>query len=466
MSEVTSVLTATIEYLRTRLLGVHQDHKRIARSALILLGFVLAGKIVSASKEMMLAYRYGIGGAVDAYQLAFTLVTWVPVTLTSELGALLVPALISIRKDKAKQNRFLGELEGLSLVVGITFAVLLCFLWPHLAGRVSGNLSESTREMCRQMVIGMAPVGVLTFTICISAARLQACEKHINTLLECIPAIALFGFVLAARNNTSVLPLVLGTTIGFVIQAAGLRMLARKADAVHAFPRLTLKSSRWPATFRAMGVLLLGAVIGNLAGPVDQYFLAHQGDGAIATLGYANRLLSLLISMGALAISRATLPIISEILFLGDHARARSTALKWSFLMLAVGAIGACIAYVVAPYAIALLFERGAFTSQDTIAVASLFRAGLVQIPFVFAVWVLVQLFVSEARFKAISGIAVFGFLIKLAGNILLVPLFGIVGVFLGTGLAAAGIFLGYLLCARFVPKRTHIEPQNHASDE
>ncbi len=460
------MLTATIESLRRRLLGVHQDHKRIARSALILMGFVLAGKIVSASKEMMIAYRYGISGTVDAYQLAFTLVTWIPVTLTSELGTLLVPALISLRKYKTKQNQFLGELEGLALAIGIISAVLLCVLWPHLGRFVSGNLSDSTREMCRQMIIGMAPVGVLTYTICISAARLQACEKHINTLLECVPAIALLGFMLVTKNNTSVLPLVLGTTVGFVIQAAVLRTLARKADTVHAIPRLSLKSSQWPATFRAMGVLLLGAVIGNLAGPVDQYFLAHRGDGAIATMGYANRLLSLLISMGALAISRATLPIISEILFLGDHARARSTALKWSFVMLAVGAIGACIAYALAPYAVALLFQRGAFTSQDTTAVANLFRAGLVQIPFAFAVWVLVQLFVSEARFKAISVIAVIGFFIKLAGNILLVPLFGIVGVFLATGVAIAGVFLAYLVCTRFAPKHAHIEPGSRAGDD
>ena len=466
MSEVTTVLTTTIESLRRRLLGVHQDHKRIARSALILLGFVLAGKIVSASKEMMIAYRYGISGTVDAYQLALTLVTWVPVTLTSELGPLLVPSLINLRKDKAKKNQFLGELEGLALAVGILFAVLLCLLWPHLGGLVSGNLSDSTRKMCREMIIGMAPVGILAFTICISASRLQACEKHINTLLECVPAIALLGFVLAARSNTSVLPLILGTTVGFVIQAAVLRALARRADTVHAFPRLSLKSSQWPATFRAMGILLFGAVIGNLAGPVDQYFLAHRGDGAIATLGYANRLLSLLLGMGALAISRATLPIISEILFLGDHARARSTALKWSLLMLAVGAIGACMAYALAPYAIALLFQRGAFTSQDTVAVTSSFRAGLVQIPFAFAVWVLVQLFVSEARFKVISITAVFGFFIKLAGNIVLVPLFGINGVLLATGLGTAAVFLGCLLCVRFSPEGTRIDPGSRAGDD
>jgi peptidoglycan biosynthesis protein MviN/MurJ (putative lipid II flippase) len=460
------VLTTTVESVKRRLLGVHQDHKRIARSALVLLVFVIAGKCIGASKEMAIAYRYGISGTVDAYQLALTLITWLPAMLTSELSVVLVPALVALRKDKAQQNRFLSELEGLGLVIGIVFSLLLCFCWPHMVGFFSGNLSDSTREMCRQMVLGMTPIGVLTFMICISAARLQASEKHINTLLECVPALGLLVFVLGARNNTSIMPLVLGTTIGFVVQATWLRMLARKADSGPAFPRISMQASQWPGTIRSMGTLMVGSVVASLWLPADQYFMAQLGDGAIATLGYANRLLSLLLSMGALAISRAALPILSEMLFLGDHARARSTALKWSVLMLAVGIVGACIAYVLAPYAIALLFQKGAFTTEDTIAVTSLFRVGLVQVPFSFGMCALVQLFASETRYKAISVISVLGFAIKLTANVILVRLYGTKGVLLATGLGAAGILACYVFWTRFAPPYSGTGQQGHASIE
>ncbi|WP_244817775.1 lipid II flippase MurJ [Caballeronia sp. Lep1P3] len=443
------MLTTAVGAFRKRLLGVHRDHKRIARSALLLLCFVAAGKIVGASKEMTIAYRYGISGTVDAYQLAYTLVTWIPVTLTSELGRLLVPMLIKLQSDRAEKSRFLGELTGVAAALGIVLSVALCTLWPHLSPLIASNLAQATRDTARLMLLGMAPVGALVIVACIGSARLQACGNHVGTLLECIPALVLLSFLFASGDGASVLPLALGTSIGFLAQALALRALAKRADAMRAPTRLSLQSRQWPILLRAMTLLMLGAVIGNLSGPVDQYFLAQAGDGNVASLGYANRLISLLMSMGALAISRATLPVISEMLLHGDAGRARSTTLKWSLLMLVVGTFAAAFAYVAAPFAVALLFQRGAFTARDTVAVVGLFRAGLLQIPFSYACWVLIQLSVSEGRFRLISVIAVVGFVIKLIANVILVRLVGIHGVLLASGLAAAGVYIAYLLCTR-----------------
>ncbi|MFM0053903.1 lipid II flippase MurJ [Caballeronia grimmiae] len=443
------MLTTAVGAFRKRLLGVHRDHKRIARSALLLLCFVAAGRIVGAVKEMTIAYRYGISGIVDAYQLAYTLATWIPVTLTSELGRLLVPMLINLQSDRAEKSRFLGELTCAGAALGIVLAVALCMTWPHLSPLIASNLAEATRDIVRLMLLGMAPVGALVIIACIFSARLQACGNHVDTLLECIPALVLLVFMFAARDGACVLPLALGTSIGLLAQAFALRALAKHADAMPAPARLSLNSRQWPILFRAMTLLMLGAVVGNLSGLVDQYFLAQAGDGNVASLGYANRLISLLTSMGALAISRATLPVISEMLLHGDAARARSTTLKWSLLMLVAGTLAAASAYVAAPFAVELLFQRGAFTARDTVAVIGLFRAGLLQIPFSYACWVLVQLSVSEGRFRLISVIAVAGFVIKLGGNVVLVRLAGVQGVLLASGLAAAGVYFAYLLCTR-----------------
>jgi O-antigen/teichoic acid export membrane protein len=65
---------------------------------------------------------------------------------------------------------------------------------------------------------------------------------------------------------------------------------------------------------------------------------------------------------------------------------------------------------------------------------------------------VLVQLFASERRFKAITVISLVGFAIKVTANIILVRFYGTQGVLLATGAGAAGVLACYLFWTRFAP--------------
>jgi putative peptidoglycan lipid II flippase len=441
------VLTSAIGVLRRRFLNVHADHRRIARGAVIVSLFVFLGKGAGAFKEMAVAYRYGIGGAVDAYQLALTLVSWLPLTLISELSILLVPLFVGMREKKEELSQFLSELEGLCLLLGVVLTALLLLCWPVVAHFTAGNLSEQTRAMCLSLLMGLAPLGVLSFTVCITAARLQARERHINTLLESVPALVLLGCLLVLPHRDSLLPLMLGTSLGVALQALLLRVLARNADGQAARPRLSFRSPHWGKTFHSVSMLMVGGIIVSMITPVDQYFLAHVGDGAIATYGYAFRVLALFIGMGALAISRAILPILAEMLAAKDERRARDTALKWSLVMLTAGALGAAISWFLGPWIVEVLFQRGAFTADDAAAVTRVFRTGLLQLPFAFGGFVIIQLFVSEARYRALTFVAVVGFLVKTGGNMLLAPAYGAQGVMLATSLMTAVSFLCYIVC-------------------
>lgn len=413
--------------------------------------FVLIGKCAGAFKEMAIAYRYGINHLVDAYQLTISLIAWLPVTLVAVLAVVLVPAMVELRtRSKEEQARFLGELDVMAVLAGVSFAALLYFCWPFVLGVMAQHLSEDTRVMSYRMMLGMAPVGVLLLTICVHSARLQAYGRHVNTLLECIPAVVLLVFVLLWRDSTSLLPLICGTTLGYFLQAITLGVLSHKVDKVRARFSLSLRSPQWPPMFRAVGIFMIGQLIMSFSTPLDQYFVAGLGDGSNATLGYANRVLALLISMGALAISRATLPVLSEIMSGGDQERARRTALMWAGLMFAIGVLVVAIVWPLAPFGVGLLFQRGAFTPADTAAVANLVRWGLIQIPCYFAVLPLVQLLASQGRFKSMAFVAIANFAVKAIANFALVGTFGVAGVLLATGIMSSSSFCSYLWLVRF----------------
>jgi len=118
------------------------------------------------------------------------------------------------------------------------------------------------------------------------------------------------------------------------------------------------------------------------------------------------------------------------------------------------GAGVTAVAWVLTPWGVSLLFERGAFTAADTAAVAHVMRWGLLQLPFYFGVLILVQLLASQNRYGIMATIAVLNFLLKAGMNFVLAPVMGTAGIMLATSLMYALSYTCYVLVALKQPGR------------
>src|SRR5690606_1955358 len=104
------------------------------------------------------------------------------------------------------------------------------------------------------------------------------------------------------------------------------------------------------------------------------------------------------------------------------------------------------LGWLMAPWGVALLFERGAFTAQDTQVVAQVLRWGLLQMPFYFGVLILVQLLASQNRYRIMAAIAVGNFAMKAAMNYWLAPVMGTAGIMLATSIMYATSYACYVV--------------------
>ncbi|RIJ03011.1 hypothetical protein DXK93_13590 [Achromobacter sp. K91] len=435
--------------------SIHPDHQRIFKGAFRVAVFLLLGKAAGAIKEMAVAYRYGVSDAVDAYQFTMTMATWLPVTIVGVLSVVLIPVLVRLRRaDVAERNLFIRELQGWVGAAGIALALLTWFAWPQVVGVLGQGLSARVGDMTGQLLVAFAPVSALLLVAGISAARLRAQERHVNTLLDSVPAVATLAWVMLAASADGVGPLLWGTLVGYAIQTVWLAWLAARADGgFWGAPWLTLQSPHWPELLGAAGVMLIGQVAMSFVGPLDQYAAANLGANANATLGYASRLLSLVLGIGAVSVGRAALPVLADVQARGDTARARGMALKWSVLMVAAGAVAVAVGWILAPWGVSVLFQRGAFTAENTQAVAHVFRWGLLQLPFYFGVLILVQLLASQNRYRVMAAIAVANFALKAVLNTVLAPRMGAAGIMLATSLMYLLSFACYLLVAMRKPE-------------
>lgn len=428
---------------------LHSDHQRIARAAFRVALFLLLGKAAGAFKEMAVAYRYGISDVVDAYQFTMVMANWIPVTMVGVFSVVLIPVLVHAKDHHQKQRqRFIGELLGLMLLLGGGLAAFLWLAWPWVLAVGGKGLGAEVSAMSSELIWAFAPAAVLTLLTGLQAARLRAHERHINTLLDSVPAFSILIFVLAAGPGQGVWPLLWGTLIGYVVQSGSLYYLAQRADGFWGRPRLGFSAEQWPALAHAAGIMLIGQIAMSFVGPIDQYTAATLGDNANATLGYATRFISLMLGVGAASVGRAALPVLADVTRRGDAVRARAIALKWSLMMVAIGLAVALVAMWLAPVGISLLYERGAFSAADTERVSSVLRWGLLQLPFYFGVLILVQLLASQNRYGLMATIALANFAVKAVMNMYLAPQMGVHGIMLATSCMYATSFICYFLVA------------------
>lgn len=432
-----------------KLTRLPSDHQRIARAAFRVALFLLLGKAAGAFKEMAVAYRYGISDVVDAYQFTMVMANWIPVTLVGVFSIVLIPVLVQSKdQSPTKRKRFVSELMGVLLAVGLMIAALIWVLWPWVLLWAGKGLAPVVRTMSSQLLWAFAPAAILTVFTGLQAARLRAHERHINTLLDSIPAFSILLFVLLSGPTQDVGPLLWGTLVGYLVQSLSLYYLAQRADGFFSYPRLGFSAQQWPELAHAVGVMLIGQVAMSFVGPLDQYTAASLGGNANATLGYASRFISLMLGVGAASVGRAALPVLADVTRRGDAVRARTIALKWSMAMVAIGLLIAAVAAWLAPFGVSLLYERGAFSTADTIRVSSVLRWGLVQLPFYFGVLVLVQLLASQRRYKIMAVIALANFAVKALMNTYLAPKMGVHGIMLATSCMYIASFVCYFLVA------------------
>jgi putative peptidoglycan lipid II flippase len=432
------------------------DHRAIVRGMAWLALFVLLGKLSGAVKEMTVAYRYGIGAEVDGYLFVLNLVSWPLALWFGVLTMVLVPLAARMREQGLQElSRFRAELFGAALIVGLLLAVVAAVVLPILIASPRVGLSPATAGMAAEAGRGMVlllPLGVLSslFSVWILAAG-----GHANTLLEGVPALAIAAAVLLSGGGVA--PLVWGTVAGFALHLACLALsLARRGEISR--PRLGASSPAWRWFWQSFAIMLAGNAVMSLIDIVDLMFAVHLGTGAVSTLGYANRLLALMMGLGGTAVSRATLPVFARAHHDSD-GRIHALAMRWVAIMLAVGALAALAVWWLAPLAVRLVFERGAFDAANTAAVAGVLRYGALQMPFFFAALVLVSSLVARGLHRAVALGAAVNLLVKVGASLLLVPAFGMRGIVLST----CAMYLGSLAMLFFYARHGHKDYQHRA---
>lgn len=388
--------------------------------------FYFFAKLIAAIKEILVAYCYGTSAVVDGYLFSFNLIMWPGSVFFSVASFILIPYLVNLRSESPnKEAHFREELLFVTVVFGIIASVIVSIVLFIFVVSGAAELGVLGQQSARVAIPWLAPTVAFSFLAALYSTFLMSERRHANTFLEAMPAlcvtlILILWMLLEFPLGQSPLPLVVGTLVGFALQAG---LLAHLSGCGFRVARPSAASVHWQGLRRVVGVMLLAQVVMASSGLVDQFFAVRMGEGVLAVYSYAQRVMGLVLGFSSMVIGRALLPVLSGVT---DARASWKIAKRWAMVFGVLGAGGAAMLALLAEPVVKIFFERGAFTGVDTVAVSEVLVVLGLQLPLYLAVIVLVQWLGAAKQQQFLFVAAGVGFVVKIVCAFLLYDFNGI----------------------------------------
>lgn len=184
----------------------------------------------------------------------------------------------------------------------------------------------------------------------------------------------------------------------------------------------------------------VGSSTTHISAFLDTWLASFLMSGSISYLYYGNRVFQLPLALFAIATSIALFPMIARSIKNKDENKALNLMRKSSLILFGLLSIATLIGIVFDEFIISLLFERGAFTSEDTVNTALILTMYLIGlIPFgvakIFSLW----LYAKEQQFLA-AKISMKSLAWNIVFSLALIEPYG------AAGLAFASTLSGFIL--------------------
>jgi putative peptidoglycan lipid II flippase len=407
--------------------------------------------ILAMTKQLVVARYFGTTDGLDAFLVAFALPTFAVGVLAGSLNAAFIPSFIHVRESRgvlAAQQLMANVLAG-SLLLLAAVTVLFALGGGTLLHLMAPAFSAEKLALTLRIYWILLPLIVLGGASQIWAAVMNAGER--------------FALAAVAPLGTSVVPIILllvmgtrfgiyalaaGTTIGSIVEMT-LLWFGLRAIGYSARPRLRGLDESTRETMRQYLPVLAGSILALASPVVDQSMASRLGAGSVAALGYGGKVVSAVLGVSATSLGVALLPHVSRMAAASDWAGVRHTLRTYTRLILAV-ALPVVVALVtLSRPIIRVLYERGAFSSADTLVVADVQACYLLQLPAYLVGILAVRILAAMKAVRVIVVISAVNLIVNIVGDWLLMRFMGVSGIALSTSLVYAGSTAMCLIAVR-----------------
>ena len=410
-------------------------NRRIFRAAASVTAAGILVKTVATFKEFTVAGVYGRSDAMDAF-VAAMLIPGLLINLISEsMNQALVPTLVRVREQEGHeraQQLLSSAMLWTCLLLGAA-SVIMALAARGFFPLIASHFPAAKLDLSIRLFYVQLPLVLVTGIASNCTAVLNTFDRFALPALAPVatPAAIIVGALLLGRRM-GVWAMVYASLVGALVQAAVVAgMMDRHGYRFRLWWHGATEATREVA--HQYGTVLLSGVVASGGLLVDQSMAAMLPSGSVSALAYANRFVSVVLTLVAGAVSTAVVPHFSRMIAHRDWAACRHTLRTWVRLT----------ALVSAPIAVALIagshllvrtaYQHGAFGPRDTMYA--------IQIPFFVSSRVFYRFLVAMRRTDLILYCGILNLILDVVLNLILMHWFCVAGIALATSLWTVSTF-------------------------
>jgi len=418
-------------------------NRRIFRAAASVAAAGVLVKVVATFKEFTVAGVYGRSDAMDAF-LAAILIPNLLINLISEsMNQALVPTLVRVREHEGHE-RAQQLLSSSMLWVCILLGAASCAMALGARGffpLIASHYSPEKLALSIRLFYALLPVVLITGIASNCTAVLNTFDRFALPALAPVatPVLIIAGALLLS-SRYGIWAMVYATLAGAVVHAGTVAwMMDSRGYRFRLWWHGANEATREVA--HQYGPVLLSGVVASGGLLVDQSMAAMLPAGSVSALAYANRFVSVVVTLLAGAVSSAVVPHFSRMIAHCDWEGCRKTLRTWVRLTALVSTPIALALIAGAHLLIRLTFQHGVFGPRDTALVTPVLAMYAIQIPFFVSSRVFYRFLIAMRRSDLIFYCGALNLALDIVLNLILMRWFGVAGIALATSLWTVSTF-------------------------
>jgi putative peptidoglycan lipid II flippase len=425
----------------------------MARAAMLFAGVTAGVKVAAFAKEAVVAAAFGVSGAMDAYLMGLMLIGVPLGLLLNAVQTAFIPLLVEVRETRGTQasSVFVRSTTSGTLVAMAAALLLWLAALPWVIDIVGHGFDPAKREVVRIMLLWLVPYYFLAGLNLLGQGALQADKRFLPSALVPVCSTLVTIAIVLVAGGSDVRALALSLVMGAFLESLALHWQLRRGG-MSLLPGRIFLTPEIRRIAKGSAVLLGGTFVQTFSPMIEQGLASGLGKGTIAAMGYAFKLPAMLIGILVAAVGITVLPFFSEMLVRRDDASCERAFRRYALALLGGGTLLVLSLVAFSEPLVALVYQRGAFSAEDTQVVAQIQRAYLIQIPSALVGALAMRLLVAQGAYGVV---AINSSLSVLASGALAWALsrrLGAVGIALGLSIVAtiSALALVFMVLRRF----------------